>query len=107
MSQEFRQIWDAASSHPFSPSISKDAQFSIAITLFLVATILSGVFALSMSILLLQQYTEGLTRTDRSFIALPVLGLPAALAFGYVSLSLFLPPNLQADLSLPDLAQST
>jgi hypothetical protein len=62
-SQDLRQLWDAASAHPFAPSVSKDSQFIIAFILILtgkmlplvrsllsnnsLAFFLSGIFALS------------------------------------------------------------
>jgi len=45
--QDLRQLWDAAQSSPFSPTVGKDYQFTIAFALLLAAFVLSGVFALS------------------------------------------------------------
>jgi hypothetical protein len=77
------QVWEAAKADPFYPSVSKDSQFFIGALLLLigmsviccegmclyandmVALVLSGVFAL-----------------NRSIVSLPVLGIPASLAFG-------------------------
>ena len=43
-------IWDAAASQPFTPGVSKEAQFQIGFTLLLFAVICSGVFGLSKSL---------------------------------------------------------
>lgn len=42
-------LWEAAVSQPFSPSIDKNAQFAVGFTLLLIALVLSGLFGLSTS----------------------------------------------------------
>jgi hypothetical protein len=42
-----KDIWDAAASQPFTPGVSKEAQFQIGFTLLLFAFLCSGVFGLS------------------------------------------------------------
>lgn len=42
-----KDIWDASASQPFSPTVSKSAQFNIAFTLLLFAFICTGLFGLS------------------------------------------------------------
>ncbi|KAK1066081.1 hypothetical protein LTR12_008080 [Friedmanniomyces endolithicus] len=59
-------IWEASSSQPFLPSISKGLQFPIAFTLLFIAVLLTGLF--------------GLNNTLKN---LPLYGIPASLAFAF------------------------
>ncbi|KAF2435905.1 hypothetical protein EJ08DRAFT_579578 [Tothia fuscella] len=63
---DLQQVWDAAKASPFSPTFSKDSQFLVGAVLLTIAFVLSGVFAL-----------------NRSLATLPVLAIPASLAFGF------------------------
>jgi uncharacterized membrane protein (DUF485 family) len=69
MDPSLHDVWVAAESSPFRPSIAKDSQFTIGFGLLLLGLAFSGVFALSPSAL-----------------NVPVIGVPAslALAFGVV-----------------------
>ncbi|KAK2785724.1 ssDNA endodeoxyribonuclease [Onygenales sp. PD_12] len=58
-------IWNSAGGSPFSPIVEKDRQFSVAFTLLLTTLVLVGLFGL-----------------NRSFLSVPLLGIPASLAFG-------------------------
>jgi hypothetical protein len=41
-------IWEASSSQPFQPTISKDAQFNVGFTLLLFGLVCAGLIGLSM-----------------------------------------------------------
>ncbi|KAF2493594.1 hypothetical protein BU16DRAFT_465134 [Lophium mytilinum] len=66
MSSPLHDIWEAASASPYQPAVSKDSQFVVGAVLLFTAFILTGVFGL-----------------NRSIVTLPVLGVPASLAFGF------------------------
>ncbi|KAF1971600.1 hypothetical protein BU23DRAFT_470338 [Bimuria novae-zelandiae CBS 107.79] len=66
MSTPLLDVWEAAASSPYHPSIAKDSQFTLGAFLLLIALLLAGVFSL-----------------NRSILSLPVLGVPASLAFGF------------------------
>ncbi|KAF2731595.1 hypothetical protein EJ04DRAFT_610257 [Polyplosphaeria fusca] len=66
MSSPLLDVWEAASTSPYSPSVGKGAQFTIAFLLLFTSLFLAGVFSL-----------------NRSIITLPILGIPASLAFGF------------------------
>ncbi|KAL1612804.1 checkpoint clamp complex protein Rad1 [Paraconiothyrium brasiliense] len=65
MSTPLLDVWEAAASSPYNPSISKDSQFTIGAFLLLIALLLVGVFSLNLKA-----------------INVPLLGVPASLAFG-------------------------
>ncbi|KAJ4358265.1 checkpoint clamp complex protein Rad1 [Didymosphaeria variabile] len=65
MSIPLLDVWEAAASSPYNPSISKDSQFIVGATLLLIALLLAGVFGLNLKA-----------------INVPLLGVPASLAFG-------------------------
>ncbi|KAF2268236.1 hypothetical protein CC78DRAFT_409519, partial [Lojkania enalia] len=58
--------WEAAAASPYYPTVGKGSQFTVGFFLLLISFILAGVFSLI-----------------RSFISLPLLGIPASLAFGF------------------------
>ncbi|BDD58521.1 ssDNA endodeoxyribonuclease [Monascus purpureus] len=60
------QLWEAASTNPYSPPVEKDRQFAIGFGLLLIAFVYSGLFSLNLS-----------------FKSIISSGLPAALAFGF------------------------
>ncbi|KAH7065307.1 hypothetical protein B0J12DRAFT_30691 [Macrophomina phaseolina] len=62
------EIWEASAAQPYYPAVSKNAQFIVGFSLLLAAFILTGIFGLT-----------------RSIATLPVLGVPASLAFGFGS----------------------
>ncbi|KAF7504003.1 hypothetical protein GJ744_002931 [Endocarpon pusillum] len=61
-----QEVWEAASGSPFTPVISKDNQLLLGLTLLLIGLSLSALFGL-----------------NRSLVSLPLLGIPASLAFGF------------------------
>lgn len=66
MSSSLFEVWEAAAANPFQPAISKDNHFKVGFGLLFLAFILTGVFAL-----------------NRSLVSVPLLGLPASVAFGF------------------------
>ncbi|OCL11902.1 hypothetical protein AOQ84DRAFT_286275 [Glonium stellatum] len=66
MSSPLLDIWEAASASPYQPTVAKSSQFAVGFVLLLLAFILTGVFGL-----------------NRSLVNLPLLGVPASLAFGF------------------------
>ncbi|KAF2662418.1 hypothetical protein K491DRAFT_177961 [Lophiostoma macrostomum CBS 122681] len=66
MSSPLLDVWDAASNSPYQPTVGKGSQFTVGFLLLVTAFLLGGVFGL-----------------NRSFINLPILGIPASLAFGF------------------------
>ncbi|KPM45861.1 hypothetical protein AK830_g609 [Neonectria ditissima] len=69
MDSSLHEVWQAAAGSPFLPTIGKGSQFWISFLLLLLGIFLTGAFAL-----------------NRSFLNVPVLGIPASLtiAFGVV-----------------------
>ncbi|KAF2677538.1 hypothetical protein K458DRAFT_319323 [Lentithecium fluviatile CBS 122367] len=66
MSTPLLNVWEAAASSPFYPPVSKNQQFTFGFLLLLISLVLVTVFSL-----------------NRSFINLPIIGVPASLAFGF------------------------
>jgi len=60
------EVWEAAAKNPFNPTVSKDWQFTVGFLLLLTAFILTGLFGL-----------------NRSATSIPLLAVPASLAFGF------------------------
>lgn len=60
------EVWEGAAGSPFHPTVSKDKQFLVGFTLLLIAFVLTGLFGL-----------------NRSLKNIPILGVPASLAFGF------------------------
>ncbi|KIV82311.1 hypothetical protein PV11_04431 [Exophiala sideris] len=60
------EVWQAAASNPFQPTIGKDSQLIIGLTLLLIGFVLTGLFGL-----------------NRSALSVPLFGIPASLAFGF------------------------
>lgn len=87
MDSSLHEVWQAASSSPFLPAIGKNTQFLVAFVLLVAGVSLTSVFALSKS----NHETSlrldcGLTLvTDRSFVNVFALGVPASLAIAYDS----------------------
>ncbi|KAE8834141.1 hypothetical protein HRS9122_08221 [Pyrenophora teres f. teres] len=65
MSSPLQDVWEAAASSPFTPTIGKDTQFTVGFVLLATSLVLTTIFGL-----------------NRSIVSLPVLGVPASLAFG-------------------------
>lgn len=61
-----REVWEAAAGSPFTPTVSKDYQLTLGFTLLLTAVVLTVLFGL-----------------NRSFLSLPLYGIPASLAFAF------------------------
>ncbi|KAF1851510.1 uncharacterized protein K460DRAFT_36151 [Cucurbitaria berberidis CBS 394.84] len=66
MSSPLVDVWEAAASSPFSPTIGKNTQFTVGFLLLFASLVLTTIFSL-----------------NRSVANLPVLGVPASLAFGF------------------------
>lgn len=60
------ELWEGAAGSPFYPAVAKERQFLVAFTLLLTAFVLTGLFGL-----------------NPAFKNVPLLGLPASLAFGF------------------------
>ncbi|KIV96041.1 hypothetical protein B0A52_06663 [Exophiala mesophila] len=60
------EVWQAAASSPFQPSVSKDSQIAVGLLLLLVGLILTILFGL-----------------NRSSSSIPIFGIPASLAFAF------------------------
>ncbi|KAL1995841.1 hypothetical protein VTN49DRAFT_707 [Thermomyces lanuginosus] len=60
-----QEVWETSKA-PFYPVVPKERQFTVGFTLLLSALILTGLFAL-----------------NRSLKNIPLLGIPASLAFGF------------------------
>ncbi|KAK0632170.1 repair protein Rad1/Rec1/Rad17-domain-containing protein [Immersiella caudata] len=78
MDSALHEVWVAASTSPFVPTIGKDSHFLVGFSLLLLGIALSGGFVIT-----------------RSLASLPVLGLPAslALAFGVIYMFCAAPPR--------------
>ncbi|KAH7634235.1 putative RAD1 protein [Sordaria sp. MPI-SDFR-AT-0083] len=68
MDSPLLEVWHGASASPFLPTIGKGTQFPVAFLLLLIGFTLTGAFTL-----------------NRSIINLPLLGIPASLAFANMS----------------------
>lgn len=60
------EVWEAAAGSPFTAAVSKDYQLTVGFTLLLTGVVLTILFGL-----------------NRSFISLPLYGIPASLAFAF------------------------
>ncbi|EEA20154.1 hypothetical protein TMatcc_000131 [Talaromyces marneffei ATCC 18224] len=58
-------LWETSAA-PYYPIVAKDNQFAVGFALLFIALLLTGLFGL-----------------NRSFLNIPLLGLPASLAFGF------------------------
>lgn len=47
MDSSLHQVWESAVGNPFVPTIGKDSQFFVGITLLILGVLLSGLFGLS------------------------------------------------------------
>ncbi|KAF1954659.1 hypothetical protein CC80DRAFT_123711 [Byssothecium circinans] len=68
MSNPLLDVWEASAASPYHPAISKDWEFFVASSLLVFSLVLAGVFSL-----------------NRSIVTLPLLGIPASIAFGFGS----------------------
>ncbi|KAL8683388.1 MAG: hypothetical protein Q9186_000650 [Xanthomendoza sp. 1 TL-2023] len=78
-------LWEEAAGNPYYAAVSKERQFLVASTLLLTAFVLTGFFGLSKSMDLRQSgyHPVSSPSQDRSFKNLPLLGVPASLAFAF------------------------
>ncbi|KAK2768543.1 hypothetical protein FQN54_000399 [Arachnomyces sp. PD_36] len=60
------ELWEGAAGQPYTTIVSKDNQFFVGFTLLFTALILSGLFGL-----------------NRSLLNIPLLAIPASLAYGF------------------------
>ena len=60
------EVWEAAVSSPFTPSVSKDNQLTVGFTLLIIGVLFTGLFGL-----------------NRSLPSVAFYGIPASLAFGF------------------------
>ncbi|KAK8061547.1 hypothetical protein PG994_007913 [Apiospora phragmitis] len=95
MDSQLREIWATAPGTPFLPTVGKGTQFTVGFSLLLFGVALFGGFALSMPTLspsiavcvALQLLT--CTDLDRSFINIPLLGVPASVALAVGTVYMF------------------
>jgi hypothetical protein len=97
MDSSLHEVWESAVGSPFAPIVGKNSQFTIGINLLIVGIVLSGLFGLSMPI---HPHFEGRSNrnTDRSFLNVAFIGLPASLAIAFVN-------PLTADCRVADIFQ--
>ncbi|KAK7985404.1 hypothetical protein PG996_005356 [Apiospora saccharicola] len=72
MDSQLREIWATAPGTPFLPTVGKGTQFTVGFSLLLFGVALFGGFAL-----------------NRSFINIPLLGVPASLALAVGTVYMF------------------
>ncbi|RDW73050.1 hypothetical protein BP6252_06957 [Coleophoma cylindrospora] len=63
MESSLHGVWESAVGNPFVPTIGKDSQFTVGFSLLVLGTLLSGFFGL-----------------NRSFLNIPLVGIPASAA---------------------------
>lgn len=84
MESSLHQVWESAVGNPFVPTIGKDSQFTVGISLLVAGILLSGFFGLSMSIC--PHFDDSSNRNaDRSLLNIPLIGVPASLAVALVN----------------------
>jgi hypothetical protein len=83
MESSLHHVWESAVGNPFVPTIGKDSQFTVGISLLIAGILLSGLFGLSMWIFR-HLVTCSDLNTDRSLLTIPLLGVPASLALALV-----------------------
>jgi len=66
MESSLHQVWETSVGNPFVPTIGKDSQFFVGITLSIVGVLLTGLFGL-----------------NRSLVSIPLIGVPASLAIAF------------------------
>lgn len=95
MDSSLHEVWQAASSQPFLPTVGKNSQFVVGFTLLVGGLLLSAIFAIRMAHPVQPKPigTNADDEPERSFANLAVIGVPAALALGFVHLS---PPGKAA-----------
>lgn len=77
------QVWEAAKADPYYPAIGKDSQFLVGFLLLATGTRKhhdSQIYRSNGTIAFL---LTGIFALNRSIVTLPLLGIPASLAFGY------------------------
>jgi hypothetical protein len=83
MESQLHDVWESAVKSPFVPTIGKDSQFTLGISLLTIGILLTGLFGLSKD----SDDSEGFRRftnlpLDRTLVNVPLIGLPASLAVG-------------------------
>lgn len=81
MDASLHHAWESAVGNPFVPTIGKGSQFFVGITLLVTGILLSGLFGLSMCSLPKCNVKSANESADRSLVAVPLIGVPASLAF--------------------------
>ncbi|KAH8813290.1 hypothetical protein F5884DRAFT_856565 [Xylogone sp. PMI_703] len=66
MDSSLSQVWESASGNPFRPTIGKDSQFSVGLSLLVIGILLTGFFGL-----------------NPKLINVPLVGVPASLAIAF------------------------
>ncbi|KAH7086292.1 hypothetical protein FB567DRAFT_67116 [Paraphoma chrysanthemicola] len=82
MSSPLLDVWEAASGSPYYPAVGKNTQFTVGFVLLFLSLILGAVFGLSTRLFSTRLNSRS-RQTDRSFTNLPLLGVPASIAFGF------------------------
>ncbi|KAF4124949.1 hypothetical protein GMORB2_3788 [Geosmithia morbida] len=72
MDSSLHEVWQAAAGSPFLPAVGKGSQFFVGFFLLVLGILVTGVFAL-----------------NRSFVNVPLLGIPASLAIAYGTVYMF------------------
>ena len=84
MESSLHQVWESAVGSPFVPVVRKDSQFTLGISLLITGILLSGLFGLS--IVDAPSFVHCSDRNvDRSFLNIPLIGVPASLAIALVN----------------------
>ncbi|RFU26648.1 hypothetical protein B7463_g9710, partial [Scytalidium lignicola] len=72
MDSSLYQVWESASGNSFRPTIGKDSQFFVGLSLLIVGILLTGFFGL-----------------NRTVINVPLVGIPASLALAFGAVYMF------------------
>jgi cell cycle checkpoint protein len=91
MDSSLHEVWLAAKGNEFVPKVGKDSQFVIGFFLLILGISITGAFALSElsrtfsgSLADLEVVELTVSLLDRSFLNIPLLGVPASLAIACV-----------------------
>jgi len=77
-----REVWDASARSPFEPAIGKDSQLFVGLLLISIGTYHCFSCWADCANALQGVIFTVLFGLNRSLVAVPVLGLPASIAFG-------------------------
>jgi hypothetical protein len=86
--QPLNDLWEAAGGQPYEPTIGKNSQFTVGITLLFTGTLYLSLFVLeeenlTSAALILSGYFGLSMLLAFNLKNLPLIGLPASLAAGY------------------------